>query len=197
MPAKVLEKKSLGDTQLLRYYKLAMEEVYGVYVKVTATKVERFISKEKDLLTLGILPKDYAYGVAILLEKWVKDKKFKAVPVNVFLGNWAFSKYMKVRDSISVTIDPISSDGNVSLLWSELLVAKTYIQSNLIKHTRMCDVVEDLRPLLGEEWLELYECDKRLHIETLALLQLEEEYLVKNPNSYTDIVNSLVLNGHS
>lgn len=197
MPAKVLEKRSLGEPQLLRYYKLAMEEVYGTYVRVKKDKFTRFISKEKELLKLGVEPKDFAYGVAILLERWVREKKFKTVPVNVFLGKWADDKYMKVRNSVSVTIDPINSDESVNLLWSELLVAKTYIQSNLIKSTRLCDIVEELEPILSEDWLQLYKDDKRLHIESLALIQLEEEYLVKNPNSYTDIINSLVLNGHS
>jgi len=191
------EKKLSGKPQLVAYYTLSMEDVYGVYSRVARKLYDRFFSKEKELIDKGVTPKDYAYGVAIMLEKWVKDKGFSSVPVNVFLGSWAWNKFMKVHDSVSVRIDNVTSDEDVGLLWSELLVARTYIQSSLVDNTRLSDVVEDLRPLLSESWLELYEKDDRMRLETLALMQLENEYMVKCPNSYSDIVTALVLNGHS
>ena len=197
MPRKDLRKKLSSEPQLLYYYKRAMKAVYNIYVRVADNKHEGFISKEKELLVMGITPKDYSYGVAVMLEKWVADKGMNTVPVNVFLGKWILDKYLKVHNSLTVTISDVGSDGDVDLLVSELLVARSYIQANLINGKKFRDVVTELEPLLSKEWLRKYEDGTRLHIETLALMQLEDEYLVKSANSYNDIIDALVLSGHT
>lgn len=196
MHQKGLERLS-SEPQLLVFYKHATEAVYKVQVRVGKEKHVKFRDKEKELAELGILPRDYAYGVAVLLEKWVTSKKMRNIPVNVFLGPWALKKFRKVNDSITVTISDFHSDDDVSVLWSEIIVAKYYVEANLIKHTRLSKVVAELEPLLSEKWLEMYEQGTRLAVETQVLMQLEEEYMVRGANSYTDIVDKLVLNGHS
>lgn len=196
MHQKGLERLS-SEPQLLVFYKRATEAVYKVQVRVGKEKHVKFRDKEKELAELGILPRDYAYGVAVLLEKWVTSKKMRNIPVNVFLGPWALKKFRKVNDSITVTISDFHSDDDVSVLWSEIIVAKYYVEANLIKHTRLSKVVAELEPLLSEKWLEMYEQGTRLAVETQVLMQLEEEYMVRGANSYTDIVDKLVLNGHS
>lgn len=194
---KDLKRKLSSDPQLIYHYKNAIKAVFGIHTRVNANKHVKFSEVEKELVDKNISLRDYAYGVVVMLEKWVSDKNMKLLPVNVFLGDWAFNKYLKVHNSVSVTIDNVNSDIAVNLLWSELLVARTYIETNLIECRRLCDIVIELKPLLSAEWLELYESGNTMHLETLALLQLEEEYLVKSPLNYVDIVTKLVLNGHS
>lgn len=197
MNLKVFDGKLSGEPQLAYLYRCAIGAVYDIPIHLDKKVFSRFSIKEAELRKLNIELYDYAYGVCIILESWVKGKGLTFVPVNAFLGEWALKKYMKINNSMTIRIDDIDTAENVELLYVELLVARYYIEANLIKYTRLYEIVEELKPLLSSRWLEMYKQHERSQLVTKTLLQLEYEYMVDSPNTYNDIVDTLVLRGHS
>lgn len=193
LKSKLRNDSSISLPPLVRHYKDAIKEVYGEKTRVIihAGEYGKFEEKQKELRDLGVPLRDYAYGVVVLLEYWVRKKGFEFLPVNVFLGDWVLSKFRKVYESEFV--DFHYGDDSSELLYTELRVARYYIESSLDEVVRFRDCVEELRPVLSENWLYAYENDVRDGLVHYALEILEGEYDVSYALSYVDIVDKLIL----
>ena len=181
--------------QLVYAYVRALHDVYDVTVRVSKKTYAKFEKRERELVKLDVALHDYSYGVCILLERWVQNKGFTHVPVNVFLGDWAFSKYKKVIDSMTVSIDYIDKNADVELLYNELMIARLFVETSLIKYTRFSDLVYANEELLSNKWLEAYRTKQRNKLIIMALDTLSWEYGIKHLNSYAELVDKVVLNG--
>lgn len=180
---------SSDKPSLAVFYESSQQDVMGVDTYVHKKYYPKFSVFEDDLRDLSVSYRDYAYVVTKMLRDWAKDHKFKTVPINVFLGNWALEGYLKVRDSRQVKIR-VDDDGGV--LDSEVIVGRKFIQDSLVRFVRLRDVVESVRPLLSERWLSMYDGgDNRPTNDAVKILSLE--FGVFEASSYTEIVDTLLL----
>lgn len=168
----------------MMYYRQALKYNFNVIPDISK-HIERFEAFEKKLRDLYVPPRDYAFTVVHMLRGWVKDKGFEFLPVNVFLGSWAFNKYMKQHNSEYVDIQYDCSPH--VLLYDELNVARLYIQE---RGRRLCFIVEELRPLLSMGWIESYKIGSRPVQQALDVLRFE--FNVLSATSYNDIIEALV-----
>ena len=175
---------------LVRFYIDAHEDIYHVRPFVHSNHYGRFLVFEDELRGLGYSCKDYAYTVVKLLEKWKDGKGFKHIPVVAFTGDWALKKFMKVADSKHVEIS--SDDTEQSLYHSELTVARSYIQENAYNGNciSLGRIVDELRPLLSEQWLERYDSGGERPVDDV-LDDLCDEYGVIAVRNYNSIVDAI------
>ena len=145
----------------------------------------RFEGAEKRLLSRGIYPSDYATGISKYLKEWVYSKGWSVVPRNVFCGEWALMIYTTEVAPIKFweTSEEVMEIG--MLLYSELLVARYYIGQE--GKMTFDEVVETIRPMLGDNWLEAYKNDKRDNVisEALRVLSMENDGAIE---SYDDLL---------
>ena len=198
MKKKDLQKKLKEVTndipELVIHYKSATKDIYGINADVAKYTYEKFRERSEYLRREGIPLRLYAYGVLTILQDWVVKKKFRQLPTNVFLGEWALKKFHAVNES--EWVDFHLDDTNVSeLLQMELVVARYYIETASKKFVKFKDCVKELRPTLYDGWLELYDAGERDAIMYQALDILEIEYGVFGTKSYADFVDQKVLNG--
>lgn len=190
---KDLKRRFHNIPPLVSDFQDAVEELYDVRIyKVSEKHYDRFSKFEQKLRKHDYDFRDYAFTTCKFLRSWCRKKNFKVPPINVFLGDWAFGKYEKVEKTSFVTIDRETADQQ-SIIHSEYLVAKYYIdnhcEGNPIKFS---DAVKDLRPLVCDEWVELYESGgKRPFLDVLELLELE--YAVSASTNYNDIITKKIL----
>jgi len=160
----------------------------GVKVYVPEKYYSRFMVFEDDLRDLGISYKEYAYVAMKMLAGWARERKMNTIPIRTFAGNWALDMYLEVRDSQQVTIQIDDVD---VVLESEVLVGRKYIQDSLNGFTRLRDVVGDIRPLLDDDWIRLYESGEARPIRD-AVKVLSFEFGVPGASTYTEIVDKLI-----
>ena len=79
---------------LAKNYMSAQKRVFGVDVFIPTKCYDRFRKCESVLRRNGIESWDFSLGVSVLLEKFVKSKGMKCVPVNMFTGRFAQTKYI-------------------------------------------------------------------------------------------------------
>lgn len=174
--------------QLVLHYQNSMKEFYGVRPQIGKKYWDRFNVVESNLRKLGVSSKDYARTVAKMLRYWVDSRDgFKFIPVNVFLGQWAFGKFKVVHEMDYVELQDDEED---ELLHSELLIARYYIQSNIDgDYKRMSKCVDEMKSLLSDSWLEIYSSNGWRPIEeTLYLMQAE--FGMSNAKSYNNIIDN-------
>jgi hypothetical protein len=170
------------------YYESAHKHILSKKCYVREKEFSTFEVFMDDLRDLDIGCRDYAYTVVTLLEKWLKDKKFYRIPIGVSCGDWALGKFQKVDKSSYVRITEPDEDLKVEILQSELLVARTYVASNLVDVCRMKEVVKDLKPLLSKVWLESSKEERPLDEVTEILCK---EYGIKLVADYNAIIRRL------
>lgn len=141
-------------------YESAHKQILGKRCFIRENEYGKFETFMDDLRDLGIGCHDYAYVVVTLLEKWLETKGFYRVPTNVFCGDWALKKYQAIDASDYVSVKDPDEEKNFEILQSELLVARTYVESNIKDVKRMQDIVKELRPLLSKLWIELPKEDR-------------------------------------
>lgn len=198
MKTKDLQKKLKEVTndipELVVHYKSATKDIYGINADVAKYTYEKFEERSEYLRMERVPLRLFAYGVLTLLQDWVAKKKFRQLPTNVFLGEWALKKFNNVEKSKWVDFH-FSEDGKDAILHSELQVARYYIETASKKFVRFMDCVEDIRPLLHKDWLHMYDAgESRIWLISEAMVILEQEYGVR-AQRYTDFVDSKVLNG--
>lgn len=169
------------------YYESAHKQVLDRKCFIRPKEYSLFEVFMDDLRELNIGYRDYAYGIVTILKEWLKEKKFYRIPVNVFCGDWALGKFRKVDNSQYVTVDEPDKDEKIEIFESELLVARTYIESNLSDVCRMKEIVADLKPLLSKKWLSC-PADKKPVSEVLDVLC--KEYGVRVASDYNDLIRS-------
>lgn len=176
--------------QLATHYVRACKSVYKYVPYIHKSVYPKFSVFEDDLRDLSISTKDYADTVTILMRKFVDNKGWKTLPVNLFLSDYCLKRYKKIKNT--KTVEAIDTDAQ-ALLYSELLVARLFIERNIgnTHYVRFSDAVEDLEPLLSKLWLELYDSGEDRSIVDQALDILATEYNVKPANSYLDLLDML------
>ena len=169
-----LQRASRSKPQLAQQYEIACDKVFDTPVRVPPAKYGRFQGAEKGILAKGIYPSDYAVGISEHLRKWVYQKGWTHLPIGIFCGTWALGIYTTDVAPIKFFETPKEVMEEGMMLHSELLTARYYILYGGSKD--FDEVVEDLRPMLGESWLEAYENDDRETVILQALRVLSVEY---------------------
>jgi len=169
------------------YYEKVMQEIYNKKIWLAKKLYSRFTVLEDDLKDLGFDDyRDYAYTVGNMLKVWAKDKGLKYIPYSVFCGEFALKKYAKVKGM--KTVDLATDKHKEELLYTELLVLRSYIHENLTSVKRLSKVIWELRPVLDSRWLDAYDNDGD-RPEQEALEILAEEYHLRSYRSVTDILH--------
>lgn len=178
-------KLSLTKPLMASHYEQACNTTFGVRVFVHKKYYSRFDDLSRVLAKEGIYPKDYAYGIARHLCGWVKSKGWSHVPINIFCGKWAIKTY-KEEVGNSVTLPATNAEEvNAALVYDEIRVARYYI-SNKGKKT-YDQTVAELRPILSDDWLEMYDDDRLDIVRDEALLFLRKEHRRRAAESYEDL----------
>lgn len=170
---------------LASYYLSAHREVFGS-AYVTKKEYALFLVFEDELRGLEVPCGKYAHTVVRILKKWTISRGMKRIPVNVFCGDWALKRFLVIAERKYVDIS--NDDEAVAIYHSEMMVAKKYIDRNAAGDVcRIGDVVEELKPLLTEEWLEAYKIggDRRTNE---VIDDLCDEYGVQNAWTYNDFI---------
>jgi hypothetical protein len=192
MLKKDLKQFSNEKPQLITHYVKACTKVYHRKPFIPAKLFPKFKVFEDDLRELGIPPRDYAYVVATLMKRFVLSKGWNCLPVPVFLGNYCLNKYKDIAATKTVKVD---TENSMDILFhDELLVARVFIEKNVASDgnvIRLRDVVKELKPLLSDNWLQVY-VNKDRRPEDDVIDQLVTEYgISKKVTSYLDIVSVL------
>ena len=188
MMSKNSQPVSLNKPALAVCYESAHKQILGKRCYIREEEYKIFETFMDDLRDLNIGCHDYAYVVVTLLEKWLKEKKFYRIPVNVFCGNWALKKFQAVDKSLYISVKDPYENRTAELLQSELLVARSYVEENLRDVYRMQDIINNLRPLLSKCWLE---CPKDERPVSEAIDVLCKDYGIKSATNYNDIIRRL------
>lgn len=87
---------------LVRYYIAAQQRVYNSTPTVPAHYIDRFVQLEGELMDKQISSKHYAEAQAIIWQPWVKKLNLEHLPLNIFLGIAAKTRYNKLLSTPSV-----------------------------------------------------------------------------------------------
>lgn len=190
-------KYAIETCQLMSMYRVSTLEVYGVNVYVPKTYLDKFLNFERSLIKHEISPSLYTTTILVLLRGWCKQKRLTYVPMNTFLGKWAMERYLKVAHSKSVEILGIDAEVHAELLHSELLVARAHMRKTVEagRAVPMENTVEELVPMLSQEWLNMWndKVDRPVTIEALDIIAYEYR-LRKQYKTYRAVAKAL-LNG--
>jgi hypothetical protein len=173
---------------LASYYESAHMQVLGKKCFIRPEEYAMFETFMDDLRELNIGYRDYAQTVVKLLEKWLEKKKFYRVPINVFCGDWALSKFRSIENSEYVSVADTDEDAKTEILQSELLVARAYVDGNLKDVCRMTEIIKDLKPLLSKKWLECSKSERPID-EVVEILC--KEYGIKPVADYNELIGRL------
>ena len=125
-------------------YEQATREVFGVQTRVVKKHFPRFIKAAAELRKQDILLGDYATRLLDGIKWWVNGKKFKHVPMNVFLGKWAQGYYLKhIGNRHYEKIDPTTESTQI-LIQQHLTFLHAFVAFN--------GNMDDVFPLMGESW---------------------------------------------
>jgi hypothetical protein len=132
----------------------------------------------------GIYPKDYAHGVARHFCGWVKSKGWDKLPINVFCGQWAIRKYKEEIGNSDYLPATTSQEELAVLMYDELRVARYFISNRGMK--TYGDVVEELKPVLSDAWLERYANDNLDSVRKDVLVVLRKDHRRIQAINYED-----------
>jgi hypothetical protein len=167
-----------------------MRDVYGAQVYVHNKNFPLFRTLEDDLRFMRVGPRQYAYGVANALKTWVRNKKMSHVPMKVFCGDWAMTRYLKVSGYMYVDVSKIHEDDSDAIVFhDELLFARYYVDALVVGHNiSITNAVDEMQSYMSEQWIDAYKDDDRpVKRVTEALCT---EYRVK-ASSYEGIAEQL------
>lgn len=184
---------SKGKPQLAVHYEYAQKQIFNYTCMIAKSFYLKFGVHESSLHDVGVDTLEFAYTVTAVLENWARYKKLDYVPVRIFLSDWALGKYIKIRDSISVSIMTPTQNINAELVYAEEVAAIHFIDGNLRGNATMFSVVEELKSLLSPEWLELYTNGDRNELRDIVLTRLCKTYGKPRGNmkTYIDLVRAL------
>jgi hypothetical protein len=139
----------------------------------------------------GIAYKDYTEVVLKLLKKWTEDKGMDFIPIPTFLSTFALGRYLSVADSQTVEV---ADDEFDEMLHSELLVGRLFIAKYVETRGdfKLRDAVEELAPLLSQNWLDVYESGFSVRPVAESVEIIAQENGVR-ANNYLDIADKLIL----
>ena len=153
--------------QLIRHFQEASKKIFDSSPAISKEQYVKFQEVEKKLLKHEIFPKDYAYGLLTYLEPWVHKKGWRKLPLGIFCSDWARDLYISSIRAVEFTeTDPGEMDEGL-LLYDELLVARYYIDQS--GKMSLDEVVEEIKPALSSDWLNVYTNHKRVKVFSDAL----------------------------
>lgn len=181
--------------QLARHYVDACYAVYKFKPYIHRRIFPKFSIFEDDLREQAIPPKEFAFTVIAATKWFVKKKSWKFLPIKLFLSDYGIKKYLKVEKYKTVdVISAINSDEilKMEILHNEIVVARAFIAKNVKSDTfiRLRDIVEELKPLLSEVWLEIY-VNKGKRPISQAIDRLSDEFQVFDARTYTEMLDML------
>lgn len=187
MPVK--DSKPNSSRLLINSYIRANKMVFHSRAYVPKKYHDKFAVLEKQLLMEEHSPNEYAVTVVKIMESWARRKGLDRIPFNMFLSEYAQERYYKVVNSKTVSI---KEDDNSSILYSEVLAARKFIIDNLShRSVSFKMIVQELKPLLDVEWVELYEKGDRT-IKKDALDILKKEFGVsKSVHGYLELLEAI------
>jgi len=161
-------------------------------IRVYKKLIPDFLEFEKVLRDEGISYKDYTETVLKLLEKWAEDKGMDFVPIPTFLSTFGLGRYLSVVDS--QTVEVVDDNEFNEMLHSELLVGRLFIAKYVETRGdfKLRDAVEELTPLLSQDWLDAYESGfiVRPIAEAVEIIAQENGVIA---NNYLDIADKIIL----
>ena len=193
MSKKDLKLSNCNVPNLLLLYQDVHKNIYKKTVYIRDEKIiERFRKFQIRLMKEDISIMDYAENALILAKDWMISKKVTIVPPNVFMGEWLYNKYKKLKQQKSVRLYH-KNDAKIEdpLYIDERLVAFHYISAYSSKKCKFDDVVLELESLLSEEWKSLYFAGKLRNYTTIVLNELEVHY-DKSATSYRNLAEQLI-----
>lgn len=171
--------------QTVRHYNKAQTIIYDFQSYVPKKRYPQFNKLEKKLFVHGVMSRDYAFGLSESLQGWVRAKKWRCLPINVFCGDWAVGYFVEEIGNREYVAPSWKEEQTSLLVYDELLVARTYIQYAGV--TSFANVVVQLQLALSQTWLYLYNANSRTEVKVRALDILSEEY-GKYGISYEDFI---------
>lgn len=180
--------------RLASEFERAVKDVYDFGFITSKNQYEQFRVLESHLRKHDVSAREYAQLVCKLYKNWITEEKNLAfIPVKLFLSERALERFLKVYTSENVSLNEDDTEAR-NVLDSELLVIRMWISKSLEGECpRIRDCVEDLRPMLAEEWLDLYDNDSQHRPDIEALDILCEEYGVY-ASSYIELLEMISSN---
>ena len=118
-----------SEPALCACYRQAIKAVCGRFVRIKDTDYPKFLARQRQLTKEGEAFDTYAYTVVKEWWPWCSQKKMGTVPVGIFCGPKAWSKYVSTRKHVRIE-SPIDTDWNI-LVHNEMNAARIYIGAAL------------------------------------------------------------------
>jgi hypothetical protein len=145
-------------------YQSALSEICGVHNRsFKQADFDKILERQRMLDDLGVAYDSFAYTVVKSWYTWCKTQGIHGVPLNIFLGENAWERFLKMRDSTVKLDTPGEGQRNLAI-HNELTAAKLYIDARLNRRFAMTlgiarsmmqagepepDIVEEVETLLS------------------------------------------------
>lgn len=168
----------MSKCQLAADYIQEMKRHYGVRAYVPDSLLGKFIDRERLVIKEGYASSKYAGDVAKLLAGWCEDKKLRYPPPGVFVGDFAYSKFIGLVNKPSIKLDGLVSIDELlhTAYHSEFQLYTLYYDK--ITHQGMyiseLDLVELFiaRKMPNCEWLTLFHSGRRSSVTLMVIHEL-------------------------
>lgn len=133
-------------------YLSASVKVFGVKPKISQAQYSKFVKFDKTLHELRILPQEYATKIMTHLKQWVHKRKWKTLPVNVYVGKWATNMYLnEIGGNRSFVYISLSKEQEQLLVMEEVLI----LQASTDWGVDYEEAFESLKPMLSDVRINL------------------------------------------
>jgi len=158
---------------------------YGVRTSIPTKQMAKFYALEQLLQSEGIAAEYYAKTVAELLKNWCLDKGVAYPPASVFIGEYAFNKFMKLRSKVSVELIEVDNQlTRVNLaFYTEVLLFTTYFgamcKGQLVQEADILDAyLNSKSEVITPEWKVYVKAGKRPELVAWVIneMTLEARY---------------------
>lgn len=166
-------KKALKSSQLMIHYIKASSAVYNHRPYVTVPQSVVLSKHDKKLEKQHIRQKDYAHRLLAHLKKWVLGKKWKTLPVHLFVSEWALDLYKKEIGDRSFNYINENDEMFKILVVQEFEVLKYHRHSGNTDYQKS---VEDMKPMLTDDWLKIQDERTGKMVHNAAVRMYEDVY---------------------
>lgn len=145
-------------------YQSALSEICGIHNRnFKQADFDKILERQRKLDEIGVAYDSFAYTVVKSWYEWCKTQGMHGVPLNIFLGERAWKRFLKMQDS-TVRLDTPGEGHRNLAIHNELMAAKMYIDAKLSRRFAMTlpivrsmvqaedpepDVVEEVESLLS------------------------------------------------
>ena len=174
-----------GKPILAFAYEHAHRDILDYRAIIYKAKFSIFRAVEDDLRDVNIHPVAYANIVVRGLVPWIAKQGLSFVPVHTFLSKFGLDTYKRI--ATYTTVDLSNDDSQSIVLHDELMVARYYITSGA---ERLADAIQDIEPLLSDQWKIARQTKSRPVSAVLSLLADEFMLQRSSVHRYRDIMDS-------